>query len=103
MTAMLQYAVLPMMALNAMLVAFYIIYASFFWPRMPRREAVFWAPLAVPATFLFFFLLLQQSAPAGMTLRDLAANLALVLVAAWIGGIAAGAITYAWLRKSRGH
>lgn len=103
MTAMLQYAVLPMVALNAMLVAFYLIYATFFWPRMPRREAVFWAPIAVPVTFLFFFLLLQQSAADGMALRDLSGNLALVLVAAWISGIAAGAITYALIRKSRDH
>lgn len=88
----LQEALLPMVALEVMIVAFYVLFAIRIWPGMPWREAVIYAPLAVPLGFLIFFLL--ASAAGGSRLASAIGPLALVTIVPWLAGIATGAITY---------
>ena len=94
----LQYALVPMVLLQIMIVAFYIIHAIRIWPGMPRREAVLYAPLAVPFGFLAFFVLLNLLA-SKRPLTDFAGPLALVVLLPWLAGIATGAITYARMKR----
>ena len=95
----LQNALLPMVALEVMIVVFYIIFAIRIWPGMPWREAVIYAPLAVPLGFLIFFLVASTGA-GSRPIASLIGPLALVTVLPWLAGIAAGAITY-WRVKRR--
>ena len=99
---LLRDALLPMVALQVMIVAFYIIYIIYVsqtWRGMPRREAVIYAPLAIPLLFAALFVL-ANIASASRPLIDFLGPLALVTVIPWLAGMATGAITYSRVKRS---
>jgi hypothetical protein len=73
------------------MVAFYIIWTMRIWPRMPRREAVLYAPLGIPLGFVGFFVGLELLA--GQTPFGYAGILALVALATWRPGIPVAVLT----------
>ena len=95
----LQEALLPLVALEVMIVAFYIVYVTRIWRGMPWREAVIYAPLAVPLGFLLFFVI-ANAAAGGRPLASFAAPLAMVTLVPWLAGVVAGAVAY-WRVKQR--
>ena len=97
----LQHALLPMIALEVMIVAFYILYVTRIWPEMPWREAVIYAPLAIPLGFLLFFVLLNLVSRPSPPLSSFADKLALVAGTPWLAGMVTGAITYRLIRRRR--
>ena len=97
---LLRDALLPMVALQVMIVAFYIIYVSQTWRGMPWREAVIYAPLAIPLLFAALFVL-ANIASGSRPLTDFLGSLALVTVIPWLAGMATGAITYSRVKRRR--
>lgn len=83
----------PLVLLQILMVAFYIVWAMRTWPQMPRREAILYAPLAIPLSFICFFSALKLVA-GGQPLVDFAGILALIAVATWLPGTIVGALTY---------
>lgn len=90
----------PMVLLQILMVVFYIVWTMRLWPQMPRREAVIYAPLAIPLSFPCFFAVLKLSA-GGQPLSDFVGILVLVAVVTWLPGIATGAITYRAMTRRR--
>src|SRR5687767_5781994 len=76
----------PMVLLQGLMVAFYIIWTMRIWPRMPRREAMLYAPLAIPLGFVCFFAGLNWMSDS-KPLIEFAGILALVGIVTWLPGI----------------
>ena len=98
---LLREAAMPLALLNLMIVALYIIFVRFTWKGMSWREAILWAPLAVPLTFFLFFAGLVIAAQ-GAPFARFAVPLAIVLAVAWLPGIGSGAVTW-WAINRRRH
>jgi len=94
----LRYALLPLVLLQLMVVPFYIIWTMRQWPTMPRREALLYTPLALPVSFLGFFLLVQL-AVGGVPLGRYAGVLGLLFMLIWLPGIPVAAVTYRRVKR----
>lgn len=90
----------PLVLLQVLMVAFYIIWTMRIWPQMPRREAILYAPLAIPIGFTCFFAALNLMSE-GRPLHDFAGILALVAVVTWLPGILVGALTHRAVTRRR--
>ena len=96
---LLRLVVAPLVLLQVLMVAFYIIWTMRIWPQMPRREAILFAPLGIPVGFVGFFLGLELLA--GRSPLAFAGILALVALVTWLPGIPVAALTYRAVTKRR--
>src|SRR3712207_4359712 len=94
---MLRYAVLPLVLLQLMVVPFYIMWMMRQCPTKPGREALLYTPLALPVSFLGFFLLVHLAVGA-VPLSRYAGVLGLLFMLIWLPGIPAAAVTYHWVK-----
>lgn len=90
----------PLVVLQMLMVAFYIIWVTRIWPQMPRREAILYAPLGIPLSFACFFVatgLLARGKPP----TDFAGILALVALITWLAGIPVALLAYRMVTRRR--
>ena len=97
---LLWFVIGPLVLLQILMVGFYIIWTTRIWPQMPRREAILWAPLAIPLSFTCFFAGLKLIA-GGQPLADFAGILALVALSTWLPGIVVGTLTLRIVSRRR--
>lgn len=93
--------VAPLVLLQILMVPFYIIWTTRIWPNMPRREAILYAPLAIPLSFTAFFVALELLAEGEWPTRFIGI-LALVAVVTWLPGIPVAVLAYRWRKSSKG-
>jgi hypothetical protein len=89
-----------LLLLQILMVPFYIIWTMRIWPQMPRREAVFYAPLGIPLGFICFFFALELLAGDQAPTRFIGI-LALVTLVTWLPGIPVAVFTYRWRKSSK--
>jgi len=90
----------PLVVLQILMVAFYIIWVTRTWPQMPRREAILYAPLGIPLSFVCFFVATGLLA-GGKPPTDFAGILALVALVTWLPEIPVALLAYRMVTRRR--
>lgn len=91
--------VLPLALLQLVLVPAYLLWFRRLRRRVPRREALFHAPLSAPIAFTVFFIwyeILGRGPVPGA-----AAMLSSLFILTWLPGLAAGATALLWINRRR--
>lgn len=92
----------PLVVLQVLMVAFYIIWVTRIWPHMPRREAILYAPLGIPIGFVCFFVATGLFS-GGRPPTDFAGILAAVAVVTWLPGIPVAVLAYRAVTRRRSY
>jgi hypothetical protein len=96
---LLRFVVGPLVVLQILMVAFYILWVTRTWPQIPRREAILYAPLGIPLSFVCFFVatgLISATTPS-----DYAGLLALIVLVTWLPGIPVAVLAYRAVTRRR--